>query len=210
MLVTFEGLPGCGKKAHIEELAKKLRAQGYDPVVTTGEPGWNTEWSGILKYMATEGKTNPIEKLFLFLADRAGHFEKFIDPLLRRGYGYPNSGRTVILCDGGPDSTLAYQGFGANLAPIPFIAEANRIATQGIPINATFVLDTSMENILERAEPYKRKKYQSYNVDLLNRIRLGYSEIAKTEPNRVIMINNNDAFAKVNDQMMGLIIARFR
>ena len=202
MLITFEGLPGCGKKTQQRLLAKNIEQLGYNPVVMSREPGWNKDISGILRYMISEGNTNPIEKMFLFLADRAGHYEKFIRPILTQGAGlvryprtseghpnYHSTTQPIILCDGGPDSLLAYQGFGMNLAAIPFLHEANRLSMQGIIIDVTIFLDISIDRAVERMDAETKSRYSLRDKEYLHRVRHGYSEIMKREPQRILLID---------------------
>lgn len=217
MLITFEGLPVSGCKTQQRMLGEYLRSRGSEPVVTTCEPGWNNETSGLIKYMALEGNTCPVEKLFLFLADRAGHFERFVRPIFNQGAGlarYPRSSdshpnyhsvtKPVILCDKGPDSTIAYQGFASNLASIPFLVEANRIAMQGVRIDATIFLDISEETFLKRMSDERQSKFLK-EKEFFHRVRKGYSEIAKAEPERFIVVDGEGTITDVHTRVVSVM-----
>jgi thymidylate kinase len=181
MLITLEGLPYSGKKTQQQFLAEQLKKWNFGPVATTSEPGWNKETSGILKYLATQGPASPEEKLFLFLADRAGHFSRFIRPIYDTAKNLYKGDNPAIVCVGGPDSTVAHQGFGDDVAPVSFIAKANDIAMKNIKITATFVIDITPEEVRERMPHNERVKVNENTMRYLHRIREGYRRIEEVE-----------------------------
>ncbi len=79
--ITFEGLDGCGKSTHLNQLATVLRAQGLE-VLTTREPG-GTEIGervrGILLDSRTRGLA-PLAELALMFASRAQQISELILP----------------------------------------------------------------------------------------------------------------------------------
>lgn len=202
MLITIEGLPGSGKKTQQAMLTDILRNR-FEKVVETKDLGWNKGTSTILKALATESEMTPLERMFLFFSDRAGHYARFIRIIEETHQKYshtPNMDpRCVFLSVGGPDTTMAFQGFGHKLAPLAFIDQANRIAMSGGPrIHKTIVLDIDVDTMHERTNG----KLMMGDPELYHRIREGYSEIAKTEPERVIMINGTQAPDIVHKNIM--------
>lgn len=189
MLITFEGLDGCGKTTQIEMLEDFLIKRSY-PVLTTQEPGWCDRTSRLLKHLIQDEETNPVQRMFLLLADRADHYEKLITQNL--GNKYNQGPSQIILCERGPDSTVAYQGFGLGLGSIPWVVDANKIATQGILPDLTFFIDVEPGKAAERSE-VAEEHIEHYGDQLYRNIRKGYNEIARVDSGRVVVINGNQS-----------------
>ncbi|OQX59304.1 MAG: dTMP kinase [Thermotoga sp. 4484_232] len=105
MLITFEGIDGCGKTTQVNLLSEYLRKKGVEHLVTR-EPGGTKEGEKIREILMKEDLT-PLAELFLFLASRAQHVERFIIPALEAG--------KIVLVDRFMDSSVAYQGFGRGI-----------------------------------------------------------------------------------------------
>jgi dTMP kinase len=205
MLITFEGIDGSGKSTQLSNLKDYLYNKKIN-VVTTREPGWESPLSGIMRHLVLEGDTSPAQKLFLLLADRADHYNKMICPILKGGYGVPSN--VIILCDRGPDSTVAYQGFGEGLAPVDWIASANMSATQGIMPTLTFLLDLPPEAALERAK--NPNYFEKQGVEFFTKVRNGFNQIAEVDKDRVVKIDATQSEMSVENQIIDTIKQRFR
>ena len=109
MLMTFEGIDGCGKTTQLKAIAEWLPTSGLLPegaeVVTTREPGCIPGIRQLLKDPDTALTARA--ELLLLMADRAQHVETLIKPELERG--------NWVLCDRFYASTMAYQGWGRAL-----------------------------------------------------------------------------------------------
>ncbi len=201
MLITFEGLKGCKKEIYMNDLAERLRRNRFPEVYCTKEPGFpDSPVSGIIGHLINkEPSTAPIEKLFLLLADRAAHYEKFVAPIINRkresivpgGYVPPYSPGVpgVVLSDRGPDSLIAYQGFGSQIAPIELLVAMNSLALRNVPVHFTFVIDIPEYD----SDP-------NGDQEFLRRVRQGYRQIAQMSPGRVHIIDgtaNADAIKNV-------------
>ena len=106
--VTFEGIEGTGKTTQLERLAQRLEREGSD-VVRTREPGataFGRELRALL-LRPTDAPMSPTAELLLYVADRAEHLRRVVEPALARG--------AIVLCDRFSDATLAYQGYGRGL-----------------------------------------------------------------------------------------------
>lgn len=111
LLLTFEGLDGCGKTTQsqrcAEALTPRLQAEGR-PLLVTRNPGGTVLGKALREILLHS--TDPIAakaELLLYIADRAQHWETEIAPVLAQG--------GVVVCDRFQDSTLAYQSFGRGL-----------------------------------------------------------------------------------------------
>lgn len=120
MLITFEGIDGVGKTTQME-----LLKQIYPNAILTREPG-GTEFGKILRKILlnengikTEIKSN-LAEMFLFLADRAEHYEKIVKP----------NKNELILCDRGFISGISYALANDEKADFNTLVNLNKIALQ--------------------------------------------------------------------------------
>src|SRR5262249_19609595 len=106
--ITFEGGEGAGKSTQARLLARALEAHGHQ-VVLTREPG-GTPAAEEIRKLLVEGapdRWTPTSETLLFLAARADHVARLIEPAL-------NEGKWVI-SDRFADSTIVYQGIARGL-----------------------------------------------------------------------------------------------
>ncbi len=180
LFITFEGIDGCGKTTQLSLLRDYLVNKGYD-VIITREPGGNHQLGkdirNILLY--TKCELDDKAEMFLFLADRAQHINKFILPNLKEG--------KIVLCDRHTDSTLAYQGYGRgqNLEEIIYL---NDIATNNIKPDLTFLYDIDVETSNLRVGNEKDRMENTGSI-FLEKVRLGYLNIAQNNPESIKIIN---------------------
>lgn len=195
LFITFEGADGCGKTTQIELLDKYLREKGFDTLLTRepGAKGLGVKLREIL--LNYDGEVSPVAESFLFLADRAQHVDCIIKPALKEG--------KIILCDRHTDSTVAYQGYGRNL-DLDRINYLNNIATSGLKPDLTIVFDIDVETSLSRVGKNK-DRMESAGVEFFNRVRNGYLEIAKQEPERVKVIDSSDTIENVHKKVVELV-----
>ncbi len=195
LFITFEGADGCGKTTQIELLDKYLREKGFDTLLTRepGAKGLGVKLREIL--LNYDGEVSPVAESFLFLADRAQHVDCIIKPALKEG--------KIILCDRHTDSTVAYQGYGRNL-DLDRINYLNNIATSGLKPDSTIVFDIDVETSMSRVGKNK-DRMESAGVEFFNRVREGYLEIAKKEPQRVRVINSSDTIENIHKKVVELV-----
>lgn len=186
LFITFEGTDGCGKTTQIELLKTYLETKGYKVILTRepGAKGLGTKLREIL--LNYEGEVSSNCESFLFLADRAQHVDTLIKPAIERG--------EIVLCDRHTDSTVAYQGYGRGL-DLEQIHMLNNLATSGLKPDITFLFDIDIETAQQRVGKSK-DRMESAGMEFFKRVRQGYLEIAKSEPQRVKVL---DATQKVED-----------
>ena len=179
LFITFEGADGCGKTTQLEMTANYLKGKGYD-VITTREPGaeklGKTLREILLHY---DGKISSRSELFLYLADRAQHIDMVVKPTIERG--------TIVLCDRHTDSTLAYQGYGRGL-DLDQLKKLNNIAVNGCKPDLTLLYDVSVE-VAQTRVGKEKDRLESEGVIFHNKVRNGYLELAKNEPQRFAIID---------------------
>ena len=195
LFITFEGGDGCGKTTQIELLNKYLSGKGYKTLLTR-EPGAKGLGEKLREILLNyDGEVSPNCESFLFLADRAQHVDCIIKPALEDG--------KIILCDRHTDSTVAYQGYGRGLN-LDRIHQLNTIATSGLKPDLTIVLDVDVETSMKRVGKEK-DRMESAGIEFFKRVRHGFIEIAKSEPNRVKVINSSDTIENIHKQIVELV-----
>jgi len=191
LFITFEGTDGCGKTTQIELLKKYLEEKGYK-VVLTREPGAKGLGEKLREILLNyDGDVSSNCESFLFLADRAQHIDMLIKPAIERG--------EVVLCDRHTDSTVAYQGYGRGL-DLDQIKMLNDIATNGVKPDMTFVFDIDIETAQKRVGKTK-DRMESAGIEFFKRVREGYLEIAKSEPERVKVLDATQTIETISNQV---------
>ena len=114
MLINFEGVDGVGKSTQINML-KEI----YKDAIITKEPGGTELGLMIREYLINNAsKISQRAEIFLFLADRAEHYEKVLKP---------NCGN-LILSDRSFVSGLAYAMANDDNLDIKTLIELNKFA----------------------------------------------------------------------------------
>jgi dTMP kinase len=189
--ITFEGLDGCGKSTQLERLAAKLEAQGLS-LVTTREPG-GTATGEKIRQLLLDTRTSgldPMSELALMFASRVQHIHEAIQPALAAGH--------VVLCDRFTDSSEAYQGGGRKLGS-GRVLELHRVLCGDLKPDLTILMDSDVAASVERARRRNQARTNADNSDesrferenraFFTRVRAAYLEIAKREPQRVVVVD---------------------
>lgn len=195
LFITFEGADGCGKTTQMNLLAQYLREKGFD-VVVTREPGGKGLGEKLREILLNyDGEVSSVCESFLFLADRAQNVDITVKPAVEQG--------KIVLCDRHGDSTVAYQGYGRGL-DIERIEMLNSIATSNRKPDLTLVFDIDVETSMKRVGTEK-DRMESAGIEFHNRVRQGYLDIAKKEPNRVKVINAVKSIEEINREVISII-----
>ena len=194
LFITFEGADGCGKTTQLMLLAKYLKAQGRE-VVVTREPGARGLGEKIREILLNyDGEVSSRAEAFMFLADRAQHIDVIVNPAIKSG--------KIVLCDRHTDSSVAYQGYGRRL-DIDEIKRLNSIATKGKKPDMTLIFDIDVETSMARVGDTK-DRMESAGIEFFNRVRNGYLEIAKQEPNRVKVLDASKSIEEIHKNVIAL------
>lgn len=187
--ITFEGGEGCGKSTQIKRLKEALEHEGVETVLTR-EPG-GTWLSEEIRHLIKDQMTDPPcdrSELLLFLAARAQLVRNVIRPALEAG--------KWVLSDRFSDSTLAYQGYGRGL-PLEILRETNDFACEGLKPDLTLLLDVTPQTAearmrsREAATATSADRIERAGGDFHARLRAGFAELAKAEPERIVTIDAN-------------------
>ena len=192
LFITFEGLDGSGKSTQLEKLARRLRKQGCE-VVVTREPGGTETGEKIRKLLLDSATTGlySMAELALMFASRAQHIKEVIEPAVADG--------KIVLCDRFTDSTEAYQGGGRKLGSEP-VLKMHRIVCAGMQPDLTILMESDVSRSVERARRrnqsrssqaghHNENRFEQESRGFFTRVKDAYLAIAEREPRRVIKID---------------------
>jgi dTMP kinase len=207
MFITLEGPDGSGKTSHIQPLADWLVGQGYH-VHTAREPGGTliSEQIRNIIHDLKNTEMHPHTETLLYQAARAQIVEQVFRPKLAEGW--------IVLCDRYADSTMAYQGYG-HQQDLEEVRALVRYATGGLIPDMTLLLDVDAETGLKRSSMRLSKggewnRLDAYQLDFHRRVRAGYLEMAKQEPDRFVRVDASQAWEKVQAGLQQVILKRIK
>ena len=195
LFITFEGADGCGKTTQMKLIDEYLRGKGFRTLMTR-EPGAKGLGERVREILLNyDGEVSPACESFLFLADRAQNMDCIIKPAVEKG--------VIVLCDRHTDSTIAYQGYGRGVN-IDELKNLNDIATGGRKPDLTIVFDIDVQTSQARVGEEK-DRMESAGVEFFERVRKGYLEIAKREPERVKVVDSMRTIEEIHNEVVELI-----
>ena len=201
MFITLEGPDGSGKTTQVAPLTEFLTQLGYQ-VIITREPGGTPIGDQIRQVLSDLKNTgmDPRSETLLFLAARAQLVEQVIKPRLEQGY--------IVLCDRYADSTMAYQGYG-HQNDLDQISSLINFATGGLKPDLTLLLDVGAETGLKRkSEGTEWNRLDAYSLEFHERVRKGYAELARAEPERWVVIDADQPADKIQERIRQVIQSR--
>ena len=183
MFLVFEGADGSGKTTATESVADWLRDEfGQDKIIITKEP-FNPVIAECLfqqlprvvpgREAIIDAKHRCWITAALFIADRAAHISRVIEPALKAG--------KMVVCDRFADSTLAYQFYGQTDGEdddsLSFITDAHRTIIGGgyIP-DLSILFHCSPETAAQRLRD-SGGQHVDVNLGFLGRVIAGYRKI---------------------------------
>jgi len=210
LFVTLEGLDGSGKTTQIRRLAAWMQKRGIDPVMTR-QPGGTATGDRIRALLLDSGTAPlvPMTEMALMFADRAQAIAEVIEPALAAG--------RIVLCDRFTDSTEAYQGGGRQLGS-ESVLELHRLICGDLKPDLTLLLLPSLEASLARARRRNERtaaqtgqdenRFEQEQGEFFKRVWQKYREIARREPDRVILIEGNLSIDEVHEQIVEAVAER--
>jgi dTMP kinase len=180
-LVSFEGGEGSGKTTQAARLAAELQSRGL-AVTVVREPGGTPLGERVREIlldtdhddMAAWAEAN------LYTAARAQLLKQVIIPRMARG--------DIVVADRFADSTFAYQGAGRGLEMQ--VLMAMQMALKVRP-DLTLLLDIDPEAGLARGDRAgaSRDRIEAEDLAFHNRVRRGYLDFARRDPDRYHVID---------------------
>jgi len=187
LFITLEGGEGVGKSTQLRMLVRRLEGAGWK-VEVTREPGATALGKRISDMVRSSAGGGPVDKaeLLLYLADRAQHVARVIEPALARGM--------AVLCDRFADSSEVYQGRARGLGAAQ-VRRLNQWVCGAIWPDLTLVLDLDPKIGLQRALERQDSlglgldRLESEDMEFHRRVRKGFLDQAASEPDRVKVVD---------------------
>jgi dTMP kinase len=221
LFITFEGGEGSGKSTQAKILIDRLHKQKKWGVSYFEEPGTTVLGRGVREWLRSPERPlivipgsgtqlnlplidsdnnnappairlhadSPRAELLAFTIARSQLVEEFIIPKLK--------GKHIVIGDRYADSTTAYQGYGRKL-DLKLVEIANNIATQGRMPNLTILIDIPPEKGLVRKFGVTRHNFEKEELDFHKRIRHGYLELVRNEPERWLKIDGTQSMETIS------------
>ncbi|MCS7259827.1 MAG: dTMP kinase, partial [Anaerolineae bacterium] len=141
---------------------------------------------------------NALTEFLLYSAARAQLVRQVIRPHLERG--------GTVLCDRFADSSIAYQGYGRRL-DLTWIQNVTQRVTEGLMPHLTIYLDLPVEIGLARkqaafaAQQGERNRLDLQPFEFYQRVREGYLQMARAEPQRWLVIDATQSIDQVQQSI---------
>ncbi len=203
LFITFEGGEGSGKSVQARALYRRLSRLAV-PAILTHEPGVTSLGRKIAHWLkwGKDMGISPMAELMLFNASRAQLVNEVIKPNLRSG--------KMVICDRYADSTTAYQSYGRGL-DMALVKAANEAAIQEVRPGLTILLDLPVEDGLARKKGNKPDRFEQEDIAFHRRVRQGYLELAKAEPDRWLVVDaaqSKDKIAEIIWQKVSQLLSK--
>ncbi len=206
--LTFEGGEGVGKSTQVKRLVSSLSHRSI-PAVRTREPG-GTPKAEAIRSLILQGRSEswgPGAEAVLFAAARLDHVSHLIAPNLE-------SGKWVI-SDRFHDSTRAYQGLTGGVDE-KLIRGLEELALNGHKPDMTIVLDMdpvlAFERVAQRALDEgtpAADRFEREDLEWHRRLREAFLSIARSNPERCVIIDANQSEDALEEEIWTLVAARF-
>jgi dTMP kinase len=183
--ISFEGGEGAGKSTQARMLRTHLESLGYTALLTR-EPG-GSPGAEEIRRLLVEGEPErwtSLAETLLFLAARADHIARTIEPALSSG--------TWVICDRFADSTFVYQGVARGLG-MEFVRRLQRTALGDFAPNLTIMLDVMPQDGLARAgnRGAAENRFERFDGAFHDRLREGFLALAHDEPQRCAIVDGS-------------------
>jgi len=163
MYILFEGVDTCGKSTQA-----KLLHQSIDGSILTKEPGGSELGVWIRETVLNRQIKSKRAELLLFLADRAEHFKRVIEPNLDK----------TIISDRGLVSGIAYAMANEEIE-LDFLINLNLFALEKHLPNKVILLESNRDLILERLGEKETDMIEKRGINYLLNIQENMKRVLK-------------------------------
>lgn len=203
LFITFEGGEGSGKSSALRLLDERLRAEGYETVLTR-EPGGTPIAEQIRNVILDKANTamDARTEALLYAASRRQHLVEKVWPAIKEG--------KLVLCDRYLDSSLAYQG-GARGLGIDNVLNVNLFATEGTFPDLTLLFDIEPELGLERIAKNASREVNRLDLEKIEfhrGVRKTFLSLAERYPDRFVVLDASKTLPEVVEDAYQAIKAR--
>lgn len=203
--ISLEGIEGAGKST-VGRLVCEWLAKRSIAARLTREPGGTPLAENVRNIALSHGQEplGAVAETLLMFAARSIHVENLIRPALARG--------EWVVCDRFTDATRAYQGSGRGVDPALIESLAKAVHADLQP-DCTLLLDLPVPVGLARARARSGMASDRFEAEaeaFFERVRGGYLEIVRREPNRVRVIDASVPLVQVQrqvDEVLATLVA---
>ncbi len=172
MLISFEGIDGCGKSTQISLLKNYLDQKNFKNHLFR-EPGGTEISEKIRSLLLHESdEMDSITELLLFSAARSQLISEKVIPLLKM--------KDIVILDRFYDSTTAYQGYGRKSSSLEHIHLLNSIASHQIKPDLTFYLRIDPEVAGKRTQNTEKDRMEKAGMSFFKNVAKGFDELSKS------------------------------
>ncbi len=190
LFISFEGPEGSGKSTIIQEVAKELKTQGYD-VLVTREPGGIAIAEEIRSLILDPNNTEMDDRTeaLLYAASRRQHVVEKIIPAL--------DDNKIVLCDRFIDSSLAYQGYAREIG-VDEVFQINKFAIENCMPNLTLFFDVDPEIGMQRIGKRGFKdRLEQEGKEFHDKVYEGYQMLLEKYSNRIKRVDASQEIEEV-------------
>jgi len=190
MYIVFEGVDTSGKTTQIE-----LLKQSYHDAIMTKEPGGTAIGQELRTILLEKGLKSFIAEMFLFLADRAEHFERVIKPNKNK----------LILSDRGFVSGIAYALTNHPELDINFLLDLNKFALEGNLPDKVILFKTTKELILSRMSKKREDAIEQRGIEYLLKVQDNMIKVLETLDINYYMIDSSKSIEEISQEIKGIL-----
>ncbi len=190
MYILFEGVDTSGKSTQASLLHNHLKDS-----ILTKEPGGSDLGIEVRKMILHKGVESHKAELFLFLADRAEHFQEVIRP---------NIDKTII-SDRGLVSGIAYALANHSKYDLNFLLTLNRFALDDTLPDKIIFLKTDDKLIRSRMATKSEDKIELRGIEYLLKVQQYMIDIIKILDSDHIILDANKSIDELHQEIKGFI-----
>lgn len=197
--ISFEGVEGCGKSTQARKLHDYFLKNNQEAVLTR-EPGGTNLAEKIRELLLSDdfGRICSKTEILLNYAARKDHIKKLIQPSLDL--------KKKVISDRFFDSTFAYQGFGRNVN-LDLIKQIHDSILNNFAPDITFLIDIDLDIALNRVKSRgNENKFDLMGLEFHKKIKEGFLEIAKNNPDRIKVIDGNRDIEEINQEILNYFV----
>ncbi|MDQ3019628.1 MAG: dTMP kinase [Bacteroidota bacterium] len=196
MFISFEGIDLSGKSTQIKLLEEYL-LRNKKKVISVREPGGTAISEKIRDIILDKDhlKMEYFTEFLLFSSSRHQLTKEIIIPHLKKKY--------FVLSDRYFDSSTAYQGYGGML-DLKIINSINKIATDNLVPDLTFLINISIEECIRRKKLMKKNedRIEQKKISYYKKVINGYLQIAANNKRRFVVIDGNNSIEEIQKKII--------
>jgi dTMP kinase len=205
--ISFEGGEGCGKTTQRNRLAEKIRALGYEVVVTRELGG--TEGAELVRPVVQSGdvtRWDARSEALLIYGARHDHTEKLIKPALARG--------AWVVSDRFFDTTTVYQGYAGGM-DFDRLKSIHRAAIDDFVPDLTLIFDLDPSLGLQRAmadaavRTEENTRFERKGLAFHQKVREAYLQVARDNTARCVVIDASGTIPEVQARVWQAVSQKF-